>query len=119
MMADSMMATPSHCIADTDSPSMILDISTATGSSAELMIELRPTPVFGIPIAKNIGGITVPKSASGIPHFQSPAVMAPFQMKVGGKITKIRIQAPVSIKALLCSGLSALPIRPLTSKKIA
>ena len=116
---DKMINTPIQRIRLTSSCKTNADILTATGNSAELNIELNVKPIFGIPEAKHKGGITVPKTANINPHLSKLPPKAPLKRKVGGSTTKIKIQAPVIIKALFCSGGYSLPKLPFSIKKIA
>lgn len=92
---------------------------TATGSSAELRIELKVNPILGIPDAKHKGGITVPKMAKINPHLNKLPPKAPLIKKCGGSAKKIKIQAPVIINALFWIGGYSLPKLPLSNKKVA
>ncbi len=79
-------------------------MSTATGNSTELKIELRVNPILGIPAAKQMGGIKVPNTARIIPHFNKFPVNAPLIRKEGGRMIKMNRQAPVIISALFFNG---------------
>ena len=118
-MDDKITATPTHRNRLTSSCKINADIPTATGNSAALKIELKVNPIFGIPDEKQNGGITVPKTAKINPHFNKLPPNAPLKRKAGGNTMKIKIQAPVIIKALFCMGGYSLPKLPFSIKKTA
>ena len=104
MSALRIMMTPNHLVKLTCSCNTKLDIITATGNSTELKIELNVNPALGIPVEKQIGGITVPKTAKIIPHFNKLPTKAPLIINCGDSTIKIKIQAPVIINALFLRG---------------
>ena len=63
-----MITIPIHCENNTCSCKKRKAKVTETGSSIAETILPKPTPVKGNPLFKKIGGNTVPKSESKIPH---------------------------------------------------
>ncbi|MCY1553808.1 hypothetical protein D9M68_903280 [compost metagenome] len=72
-----------------------------------------------MPAAKQKGGITVPKTAKIIPHFNKLPPKEPFIKNTGGRMTKISKQAPVIISALFCNMGYSLPNLALSIKNMA
>lgn len=119
IIAVKMMITPIQRKKFTCSCKTKADMLTATGSSAELSIELKVKPILGMPEAKHNGGITVPNIAKINPHFNKLLANAPLNKNVGGSTMKINKQAPVIINALFCKGGYSLPKLPLSIKNMA
>ena len=69
-MAKIIIKIPIHWDRITVSLSTIKAMVTETGSSKAETILPIPIPVNGKPALSNIGGITVPKTATKIPHLK-------------------------------------------------